>query len=454
MRTLTTALALATITTVAQPPSLHADVIQMDHGDQLTGIIKSLNEKEVSLLSQLSPTLLKVKSKSIQQITFDPQPQPATTHTELVTLSNGDILPCEVVSLDSQTLNITTWYAGNFSIPRHHVQTLQFGISQDQVIYQGTDAPSEWSTNEGQWTLTEDGYSSEGPATLARKLDLQNHLHINFDLAWKDSPEIVFRFFAENAEAKKNQDCYEFAFNSAGMQIRRFLKKQRATPITSIDLQPHTINNQKINVDLRINRTSGKITLSLDGVERGSWIDSLEAVKGNYIIINNRNTRGKGCSLDNLRITQWTEGAQPRYQEKINQETLDILIDSEGEKISGDIVGIHTNDTGKRKINLKVKYTPKPLIVPAHRISSLIFAKKTSQKDPPVDQPHPEPYFSAQIMGGGTLHLANPKLNQQHITTTHPILGNCTINTTVISRILYHKVQPPAPSKKISTPNS
>jgi len=440
---------ILSITSVILLPCAHADVIRMSHGDRLTGTIQSLSEQKVTLASPLTPTPLEVKPDSVQKITFDNHSELNNTHTELLTLSNGDTLPCSVISLDSQTLNISTWYAGPFSIPRTDIKILQFGISPDKPIYLGMDPPSEWDTHKGGWSFTNGGYICDGAGTLARKLDFPNNLRINFDLTWENTPNLAVRFLAANDSGKNTQDCYEFTFSSYGIKIQRLFKKQKPTPITSIDLVPHTIISQKINIDLKINRDSGQITLALDGVECGTWIDSLETLKGNHIVINTRNSRGKSCNLANLKISEWMKGQRSRPLERLNQEKVDILLDSEGEKISGHISSIQNNQSEERVIKLKVKYSKDPILVPDHRLCTLIFSKQSKTSDK-IKTPK-KSYFSAQFVGGGTLQLTTPKLDQDKITTTHPILGNCTLNTSVISHILYHQVTPPQP--KEPTPN-
>jgi len=419
----------------------------MDHGDRLTGTVKSLNEKNVTLSSPLASNPLVVKSNNIQSISLTtPSTTPPQQHKELITLSNGDALPCHIVSLNKETLKISTQYAGSFDIPRQNIQSLQFGIIPDKTIYLGTDPPEKWDSLLGQWQMTENGYLCEGSGTLARKLALPDNLRINFNLTWKNTPNIAFRFFASNKEGKKNQNCYEFAFNSNGIQIRRFFGKQAPTPITSLNFKPYTIDTQKINIDLRINRTSGKITLSLDGLERGTWIDPLESTKGNYIIISNRATRGESCQLGNLKITQWMEESRPDCPKKLIQEKVDILIDSEGEKLSGNIVSIQTTPSGKRAVKLKVKYAQKPITIPSHRISCLILAKDAKTQIPTPQNS----YFSALFRNGSSLLLQNPQLQKDKITLTHPILGKCTLNTSVIDQIIYHKTDPKKESLKKS----
>jgi hypothetical protein len=413
-----------------------ADIVKLSQDDTITGTIRTLTDESIVMDSPLTQSAIEIKSKKVQQITFDTPKKNTPKHTEMLTLVNGDSLTCRVLSLDKKQLHISTWYAGEFTIPRASIQSLQFGISQDQLIYEASDPPSSWSTHEGQWTYSDHGYSCQGMGTLARKLDLPDNLRINFDLVWKETPNIILRFFAENTNGQKKQDCYEFSFNSAGIQIRRYLSNQKSIPLTNIDLKPHTIVGKKINVDLRINRTTGKVILSLDGVERGNWIDSLEIAKGNHIILNNRSTQDKGCQFKNLRISRWMGSNRLHNQEQSTPGKADILIDNEGEKITGSITSISSSHSKKtssnRIVQFDVKYANKPLQIPDRRINTLVFAKTTNSKNPEKTNYT----YKAKLWGGGSIQLQSLNLTDKKIKATHHLLGNITIDPAGITRII------------------
>lgn len=413
--------------------SVCADLIELSEGDILTGSITDLNAEGVTVDSALSQTPLEIKSDSIRTITFDTKKSTHENHVELITLSNGDTLPCKVISLDEKSLHISTWYAGKFSVPRQNIRSLQFGISQDKTIYAGTDAPSDWNKHEGRWTLTKSGYSCQGSGILSRQVEFPQNLRIRFDLSWQNTPNIAFRFCAENDKASTKQDCYEFTFGSAGLQLRRVLTKTTPASLFSIDLKPHEIDNQQLNIDLRINRDLGKITLFLDGKERGSWIDTFESTTGNYFIISNRTNLGQGCHIGNLRISHWQDGSRPQHQKKLTQSKADILIDTNDERRSGHIASIKSTNNHNRTVELKIPHSTKPLRVPDHRINLLIFASQEKQSTPPNSR------YTAHMLGGGAIHLETPKLHNGKITTKHPILGPCTIDTSAVSRIVVQK---------------
>jgi len=329
--------------------SLQADVIELTHGDLLSGTIDAMSRESVTITSELSPESLEIESANIRNIIFDNLEAASQQHVELITLDN---------------------------------------------------------------------------------------LRIKFTLNWKNMPNFVFRFCAENNNSTTEQNAYEFSFNSAGIQLNRRLNSRATSALTSIDLNPYDILNHELNVDIRVNRKIGKITLLLDGVERGSWMDPLDTANGNYILLNNRASQGLGCYIGNLSISEWGEGSRQKFESKLIQKKKDILIDTEDEVYQGHITAISKATPNKRTVGFEVEHAIAPLKVPDRRISALIFAK-LNDEDTQSDL-----HYTAQLVGGGIIQLGKPKLTEGKISFTHPILGTCTIDTTMIIRIITQKTSP------------
>ena len=414
--------------------SLQADVIELTHGDLLSGTIVAMSGESVTITSELSPKPLEIGSANIRNIIFDNLEAASQQHQELITLGNGDSIPCDVIKLDDDKLKISTWYAGNFDIPRQDIHSIQFGIAEEKIIYLGTDPLTEWTTRKGQWKQSDEkGYACQGLGTLARQLELPENLRIKFTLNWKNMPNFVFRFCAENDKSTTQQNAYEFSFNSAGVQLNRRLNSQATSELTRIDLNPYDILNHELNVDIRVNRKIGKITLLLDGIERGSWMDPLDTANGNYILLNNRANQGLGCYIGNLRISEWGEGSRQTLQSKLIQKKKDILIDTEDDQYQGHITSISKASPNKRTVLFDSEHDETAMKVPDRRISALIFAK-LNDEDTQTDL-----HYTAQLVGGGIIQLGGPKLTEGKISFTHPILGTCTIDTTMIIRIITQK---------------
>jgi len=423
---------LALVALCTLPSKARADVIKLLNDDLITGDIIALTDTAAVIKTPIAAAPLKVSSSAIKRMTFASEPENTKSHSELITLANGDALPCNVLSMDKENVNIATWYAGNFQINRKNIRSLRFGLSEEREIYTGGDAVGHWGSTKGTWTLSDGVYNSKGSGVLARELDMPENVRIRFDFAWKEQPNFVFRFCSESDSATTKQDTYEFTFNSAGMQIRRYQDTQRSAPIANIDLKPHAVEAKKINLDFRINRSIGALTLYIDGKKTETWHDVLETAEGNHIIFNNRSSSSNTCIISNILVSDWNDGSPTRHLTKIGPTDVDVLLDNEGDKRSGHIASIKKKDEDHRTIQFDTKHSSKPLMVPDHRVSILYFAQAKTE-------PFPKPVFTAELTGYGNMQLEQPLIKDGKVSTKHPILGNCTIDPKMIASIYQSK---------------
>lgn len=413
----------------ASGSSASADVIELSNGDLLTGTISALDKHSATIRSSVSTAPLEVRAAAVKRMTFSGAEKKARDHSERVTLVNGDVLPCQVISMDRAALRISTWYAGDFTIPRKDIRSLRFGLSPERTIYTGDDAPSAWDTKQGNWVYSKGTYTSKSTGVLARKVAMPENVRIRFNFAWQDTPNFVFRFCAESDTATTKQDCYELTYNSAGMQISRYQGRSQHAPIANIGLKPHEVEDKKINIDIRVNRRLGTLTLYLDGKKIDTWPDTFDTAGGNFLVFNNRARNDNACIISGLTVGDWSAGSAERHRAKVAQSKMDVLIDSEGENISGSIGGISPGKADKRVIRFDVKHSDKPLLVPDRRVSILYFGHSSAPED------HDKPVFTAHLRGHGALQLDQPQLKDGKIITRHPILGPCTLDPSVVANI-------------------
>jgi len=406
----------------------HADTIELLNEDSLTGTVSAMSNEGASISSPNYVNPLLIHSSAIKRIKFSDNSENTKSHTELITLVNGDSLPCQVLSMDEGILKISTWYAGEFSIPRDNIFSLRFGLSEEKNIYTGGDPTSKWKTAKG-WSLKGNGYTSDQSGVLARELPMPENIRIRFDLSWTNTPNFVFRFCAESDSATTKQDTYELTFNTTGIQIRRYKGDKDSSPIASVDLKPIDIDGKQINIDLRVNRSDGSVTLYLDGLKTGTYHDVFDTALGKHIIFNNRASSGTTCNIRNIHVSDWNDGSPTRHLTKVTPSKMDVVIESEGDKRSGKITHILKQANKGRIIQFTDKHSSKPLMMPDHRISVLYFA----QSEDTVK--NSKPALTANFTGYGSLQLEDPKLETTKIHARHPILGEYSLDRRVVTSI-------------------
>lgn len=399
-----------------------ASSVVLKSGDTLSGEISSFKDNSIILASPVAHEPLCIDIAAIELILFDKHTNSMEPQGEMVTLTNGCVLPCDVISLDAKKLKIITSYAGEFNIDRSFISMIRFGVDNQEIIHNGNDPLNSW-TMEGKWSKPDSKtIRSEGDGSLSRKLELPENLLITYSISWSSVPNFVFKFCGENGSAKTMQNCYEYTFNSAGMQIRRYQRNAKnPAPLAQIELKPSKFERRNIKLDFHINRKEGLITFYVDDKKIGTYPDQLEKSIGEYIIFSNR-ARQNQITIKNLTVKDLNNGGALRFYETSKKIVSDTFLDSDGNIRSGEIFKISRAENKKRIMLMKGKFNASPLSVPDHKISLLSF----TQKD---NSPHfPESNFVATLLQNGQLKLSNLELIDGYLEAVHPILGNCKID--------------------------
>jgi len=431
-----------------------ADTVKFDNGDILDGKVQAFEPEKILLQSTMTSDPMQIKCKSVKNIIFSKKEKPQQQqqpkqYTERLTLANNDVIPCHVISMDEKQLHISTRYAGDFSISRTDIRSLQFGTRREGTIFTGHEKPAQWTHMDGEWNL-QNGTSHEGIGSLAQKLDLPENVRFQFKLSWKDVPNFAFRFCAENESATTKQDTYELTFNSAGMQIRRYASDNQPAALPAAllldikEISPFKVNKKSLDIVIRVNRSDNEGTLYVDSKLIGYWADPLPDSKGSYIVFNNRSEEKENCTISNILVTTLNKTATQRLSDKTSKAitTSDLLIDSEGNNYLGELKSINSSDTNELIITMGVEHTPELLKVPGRRVSILLFAKPDNTSKFPVTT------FNASLRDGGQLQLNNPRLVEQGLEMIHPILGPCSLTRESIAQITISREHP---EKKPST---
>jgi len=423
----------------------HGDTLETDHGDTISGTVESLEHGTIVFKSPMSPQALQIKASALKHLTFPHTKKSSPYHTEILTLINGDTLPCHVSSLDQNQLSVTTGYAGSLNVDRSKIQALRFGIISEEILFIGNEPPEKWTDMDGSWTMN--GHQSyEGKGHLAQQLTLPDKVRYQYDLRWQTTPNFAFRFFAENNSAASKQNTYELIFNSEGLEIRRYPDNTRSAldvvSLSKADIQQGQKQKKSINIDLRADKSEGLISLYLDSKFMGTWHDPVGPTDGNYIIFNNRSDQKTNCIISNIAITSRIGSIETRFHDKgATAAKNDLLTDSEGDNILGKLIEIQPDGINKRVVVFKQKHAQDSqaqdsLRIPEHRIGSLLFAKK--------ENPALSLGFShvIHLNNGGKLKINKPRITGDQLTATHPILGPLNVSRTSIESLSKDNTEP------------
>lgn len=413
-----------------------AESLETLYGNTITGKIQSLEQDIITIQSPLSEQAITVKTSSLKHLETSSPNKPHPNHSEVLTLINGDQLPCKILPSDESIINVSTWYAGEMSIDRSKVAAIRFGLTAENTIFTGYKPPKEWSVMSGKWAMTDD-HKYQGTGHLAQLVDYPDKARIRFDLQWDNTPNFAFRFFAEKDSASSKQNTYECIFNSEGLEIRRYLNaKDSAARLGSIDapeIKKLQKENTMLNIDLRIDKNEGLVSLYLDSNFIGTWEDTLGSVNGNYVIFDNRSKQSANCVISNLAISSLKGDIKPRfYDPNAKSFETDILTDDEGEYIHGEILSIEENDiaeTAKRTILIERRDSKSTERIPEHRVSQILF------KQNPAQQPTSKMSYTLSLKNDGILKANELKISGEEITISHPLLGSVRLSRSALESL-------------------
>lgn len=421
----------------------HADILTLKDDDRLSGTVLSIIDDTITLKSATTDTPFQIREDALKTVRFSRSPAPKHTYSELLTLKNGDIIPCSLLSLDDSALKIDTSFSESLHVPRSSISTLKFGISAPKTIFKDDLNLTSWEIIQGKWNVVSDDsdsdpqkkYECSGPGHISRKIDTTGNINISYDLEWDTSVNFTFRFCAANNGVTNKQNSYQLVANHSGIQISRY--QSETLPIKNLCSSSTNINKlkgKKIRFSINLNRDSGEISAMANDEFIGSTYDTSDPAQGQHFTFSIGNHSSNQCLISNFKITALPSGknARPRLDKPTG--VSDILIDNEADEISGSIDTIQQSagDNEKLVIGFRAdKSGGGSIQIPEHRISTLYFGTPEDEDEPPAM------LFKASTTDSGSIQFSEIKLIDHKVTGIHPDLGRCEIDTKQLSSLEY-----------------
>ncbi|MGJ8677753.1 MAG: hypothetical protein ACSHX0_09570 [Akkermansiaceae bacterium] len=429
---------------------LHADILKLDHPNTLSGKIQSINNGIITLHSDLANEPLEIKQDAMTALIIRDQSRSTQKEKERLTLTNGDNLTCTIVSIDDASVEFSSWYAGTQRVSRADIDSIQFGISDEPIIYIGGNDITSWENSQGEWLVPDshspnlNKYQSIGTSSISKNLNLSDNIHINFDLSWEKLINYKFIFCASTTSLDDYQDKYQFSFNNNHAEITRHFA-DKTLPIVELIYHKaplQSIDNNTVNIDIQLNRIKRELTLKINDVHLGSIYDFHEAPRGNYITLHNKNTNLTSTSLSNLVVTELPIITRLSAGLIQNSETQDILIDSEAEELHGSITSIKNISAADKRVLYFELGTPDEttdLTIPEHRLSTLYFAQQQAsgvENNEDVEKTNDRSPYRVILHDGGSLQLDKLEFIDTQLIAHSPLIGRCKIDLSAVSQVI------------------
>jgi hypothetical protein len=407
-----------------------ADDLKLSGGEaRLSGTVRSISpEGIVELASELSPEPLLLKSESVERIDFSNKASAGEPPSTLVELSNGDLLPANIESLNAEKLVVVSPEAGRLEIPRDRVKSLQLGIQRRKVIYQGPRGLEEWSEGGGDmknWDFENASLVSRGPAVATKTLSLSRQFIMRFTLGWQQGAAPNFQIHFADPLVAKGEPCnrYYFQLNAAGMEIKReSTTGNRYKTIAIFNRSADRFPDHRVQVTIIVNRDTARLQLMLNGENEGEFADPIPNVPDGSGIRLTCNTPNNGVQeIRDIEILEYDDTHKRHRSEERGDPENDSLISSEDDRWTGRLIAIRNTKGGMRFV-FKTDFQEKPLEIPASDVSTVFLSGKSSETAEDKRLP-----FVLRLPGDGLLGVSSCEFTGDSATAVHPLLGQLTL---------------------------
>lgn len=408
-----------------------ADEIVMEGSSKLSGKVTAMSENGgVQIESPMAAEPLVLRPGAVKRVVFTDSkdvPIPGSTRLRLV---NGDVVPCELKSLDAQNLMVSTSFSGDLNVPRSIIAAMDLGIHEEKAIYDGPAGLEGWTND--KWRAVDSRFSCSGSGKLSRSFDLPDQYTLRFTLAWRGNPNFQTTFGDIPESESASMSRYAFQFNNGGIELRRLGGSRASTTLIQLskDRTPDSFPNSKMNVEIRVDRTQGVLMLLIDGVLEGRRADPIkEPPSGGGLTFSANAGADTEVTLTNLRVLTWDADGDRHRTEERGDNASDTLILAEGDRYSGDLEAIRAGTDGKAVLSFKSPVLEQPMNIPARKVSTVFF------KNPAKSEATPAAPFVLRLQGGGSFQVDACSFSGSQIDIRHSKLGTLSMKRSAVASI-------------------
>ncbi len=452
------------------------DILNFKNNDTLHGSFKGFSDtNHLRWMSNESSQEILFSTSEIRKIIFRKGlPAKPFSHTSLIKLTNGDTIPCAILSMDSEFLTIQTNYTGEKKVAKKWIQSCQLHPLGQQITYQGPFSEDAWeiispSENKNDvhepardpdvqtspWEFGNFSWYNQGEpgALILKGIEYQQSFRIQFKLESTRSSNVAFVFNADfnkpvTDPGSKNHtsrstinitslfgSCFALRTNSAStsLGIYNVLENGESSftylkPISGRSSYRNLNSSNKSQLELRADFNKLVIAVYRDGQLVNQWsLRDLDLIPhGNGIGFNSQNSGDNYLSrISNITIAPWNGVMDSALS--LQDDDSDIVLLANGrDRFSGTITSI--TDT---KLQLKGHYAD--MTIPRDEIQSVTFAANSLAEA--REQSSKEITF--HLGKRGTLTASPIGTSANSVIVKHPILAELNLDFNYLTAITY-----------------
>lgn len=414
-------------------PTEAQDILHLPSDQRLTGELREITEAgSLTLQPVHSASPITVEKTTPHRVEFPAHTGQLSHGSEQITLTNGDTIFCELLSLDAQSLTFKTKFAGEFSVKRDCIQEIQF---HSTARSNQTLAANDWikTKQNTSWTATKESLTCLGTGEISQKLKLPLNFIVRYSAQWTGGqPHFKIYLCADSGETGKISECYYIEFSQHSVDLFRSTQSQPHKKIGNIPIVLRHQKDSTIALEIRVDRKTQQLSVSIDGQDAAIFSDpELTSASGDFIIIGTKMPQNHSLSVSDFEILKWQGDllSAGSFSTDDLDETVDTLVDKEGLSFTGRLDAI-VSEKGSKLLLFDSVGSKNVLQVPTD-LAKTIYLKKQL----PASSPSAQPY-TISLGEKTTLTLSSLKISTQgSASAMHPLLGSLSFQSSALKEL-------------------
>ncbi len=297
------------------------------------------------------------KTRNVHEIRFDPLQLQATNiqATCLARLNNGDEIHGELLSLDGDTAEFQTWFAGRVEARRESVRSMTFISSGLTTVYRGPTGLDGWNRGRnvaGFWRYEDGAFATTNVSFLGRAMKLPRRARVVFDLEWNGPLSLMFALESDLVtQFSYGASGYNFAIGSGWVSLQRS-ESNRALAGAAMSRSflgqaraPALAIKQKARIEIRTDAEEATLQLLIDGEPAYTWKDPNGFLPPGEGITFYSQRNGTLLKLGNLVVAEWGGEADSEGPGDGEIEKPQLLLANK-DRFSGNVKSIREGKVG------------------------------------------------------------------------------------------------------------
>ncbi len=413
----------------------HADELSLTGDAKLSGTIRSIDKSGVvELASDLSPESVRLTPDAVEKITFGNNGSPFETPSSLIELVNGDLLPSQIEDFDGKVLNVLTPDAGNLAIPRDALKSMQFGVRRQKAIYSGPRNIEEWTAHPDgakNWRFARGVLTASGSAIAVRKIEVPPRFVLKFKLKWQINPNFTVHFADPLMPTGDQVNRYLFVFNSSSIEVKRESDTgPKSQTVILLNRRPDEFPANEVAVELRVDRTSSRLHLLLNGEPEAAGVDPVATPPhGSGFVFGCNSPSGNPQEIRNIEVLDFDNTRERHRSENRGDTSIDSLISRYDDRWGGNLTKISKGVDGT-VLAFKSDFQEQPLELLESDVSTVLFAKSGN-----ATLQDKQARWVLKLRGEGSLHVTSCTFSEISVSALHPLLGPLEIKRTGVTAL-------------------